>query len=384
MSDNKQFISALHMQIEEIIIDTEGFWFTLSNSSGLFHCNKDGKVECKANIFEKESGEERLFSSIKKYKDQIIFVPLFAKNIYIYNTVTSDIMKVPFKMQVRKKDIPYNNIHHFMASVIYDGKIYMLPHKYPAIVEMDINTYEIKYYDDWVEKLTPYIKDDKDIYCRKDFCQRENVIYIPFCCANVILMFDLITKISKIMNISDIEEGFSSIVTKEDGFLLSARNTSTIYEWNYKEDKYEKYTLPKEFNDYIISNIRIVEGNIVIFPKYLRDPILIKKQDEFVCLNKLNDLDITDDYKGWLYPYLPLTDDGGLVYVNALEGEIEIYDFDNGKNENIKMYMSVEDRIRWAKYRVDNGCEIIKPLQYETIEKGIAELIATIDSNRKI
>ena len=122
----------------------------------------------------------------------------------------------------------------FMSAHLMNEKIYMFSPYLSSIYCFDINTYVLqKIYEIDETILKEIVFDVSDSYFRKQVGCQDNRLYIPFCNANAILIYDVLKNRSEIKRIGNEKNGYSGIVISGNTVYCSPRKINMHgVKWN--------------------------------------------------------------------------------------------------------------------------------------------------------
>ncbi len=171
-------------------------------------------------------GQKRLYSKIIRYNNTLFFIPLSAENILALNLHDYKLSNIKVNLPEREENlINYNSSLKFASALIVEDYLYVLGCTFPAIVRMSLETNEITYYTDWVEKVEKYRTNINDVYFRSYF-KKDNKLYLPVCCGNMIVIFDLEDGNSEVQIIG--EDTYSDVVVLDTGKYLSSKQSGKL------------------------------------------------------------------------------------------------------------------------------------------------------------
>ena len=154
----------------ETFIEAKGYcWFASVFYNGLFRFSALECLEMKndisvnaefVGIFPRENNRQRLWSWIESYDEYLIFVPLCADNITIYNIERNEFITFPIKEpeNLTVYTISYNNMAKFSTCIKRDNSIVFLPYTYPAIVVLNFETMKLVYYEQPIYDMSVYLE----------------------------------------------------------------------------------------------------------------------------------------------------------------------------------------------------------------------------------
>jgi len=228
------------LNFEDCLIENNSMWFAATNYNGLFKYNiTSDKTEFMGKFPNEDSSGERLYGSLVKYKDYIVFSPMRAKEIAVYNIVTLEFEKY----QLNKTEQKYNEDGKFNPIVVYENYVFICVEECAAIVKLDLDTKEITYYDEWYyneRKNIDFDKDDNPLF-GKDICIIENSFYLASCKHNAVFKFDMKMCEGKYIRVGNDEWSYEGICYDGENIWLSPHTNGPIVRWNPGSDNYQKF-----------------------------------------------------------------------------------------------------------------------------------------------
>lgn len=228
--------------MDAIVDDGENIWFALGNYNGLYCYNKKTKYVFWKGRFPNERTEvERLYGNVCKVGDNLIFAPVRAKEIAIYNILQEKFTKVPITYKYRNELRCFN-----MAQ--WKNYIFFISTSFQTLViRMNVIDFSLKYY--------LYELDECDL--NKNFVGREVVIYedsLYFVIQDKPIVIELdIEKEEFIKHQLSTEECFNTIACSEDMFFLSG--AQSVIKWNPKTNVIVEYAnFPETYGVQIIDD----------------------------------------------------------------------------------------------------------------------------------
>lgn len=208
---------------------------------------------------------KRLCAGIAYCKGRLVLVPMAARKIWIYDLKEGQWTGIERKYvnsAERQKEI--------FRTIEYNNHLFFVGSNYPAIIRMNMDTYELDYLEDPYLFQKPY-KKDQECYFRSDFSLNKNELYIASCLNNYVLGVNLDTFHFKWYEVGEAGYRYSGIVWDGINYWLSPRKGTPIVKWDGK-DKIECFPLPEEFDDNINNflGVQYHEGKI-IFPGMLQN-----------------------------------------------------------------------------------------------------------------
>lgn len=207
-----------------------GIWFSSYIGNALFFY--DGISTKYIGMFPDEEKEAyRLFSSVVKYKNLLIFTPLMAKHIAVYDIAKNEFSTLEIERWFPKR----TGQGKFCTSFLNGDYLYMFPEYYQGIIKMCLNNMQIVILDDWIKELEANFSLNNDIFFKNDYADCGECLYFPLANANAVLEFN---KISEKIYLQKVGEGkYSSIAKWNDVFILGERVQKDIWCWKKKNDR---------------------------------------------------------------------------------------------------------------------------------------------------
>lgn len=218
------------LMIEDALLINNELWFSAQNFNSLFSIHIDtAKSKFYGEFPNEQYNVERLFVSPQQMSDRIFFSPFFAKTIAYYDMKKKIFGSIEIDEHVLKQagKGPY-----FMHARKYHKYLFVFPVFCKVIIQIDTDTLEIRYLSDWYEQASKYCTDDKDAFFRNQSVLLDDMIVIPFCNANAVLMLNCVTLDSKVMEVPIAKNGFSGICNDGKNYWLTPRRGEQLIRWN--------------------------------------------------------------------------------------------------------------------------------------------------------
>lgn len=355
-------------------------WFT-EISCNEFYCYDllTHQVKLICELKDEDKYGKRLFGSLVKYDNYMYLIPYAANNIYRVELETGNVKSIEFDtLQIQGKSVEKSK---WLSAHLYQHKIYMMPMSYPAIVELDCITEEIKYYDNWIQDVKNKYKISGNIFFRKTILV-DNIIYAPLCDANGVVKFDINTKEVSILEVGSRAKGYSSICYDGTHFWLSPRGRGAVVKWN------EKYGSWTEYNDYMIENqetegyfadIINLQDGVLLLPLYGVKAYFFSRVTGDASIFDFN------DKKLGLMCVNMMADK--VLFFSAMSGNLFVYGRDGELIQRCKIYFTKEIESRHNLFKLESYriLKKIKPSQNifvnEEYQDALRDYIHYIDMN---
>lgn len=198
---------------------------------------KTGILKSKCKLSEKKDNYV-LCRKIIKYNDILVFVPNSANDIYIYDSRTETIRQIP----IPDISIPYNKKHKFSNAFFIDNKIYFLPFCYPAILVMDTDSWQVS-----VQKIIGIEEKafEAELFSGCYALQKDKC-YVPSALLNEVLEIDINTYEVKNYSLGRENTWYGTILFDGEYFWLTG-GKNTITRWDIVHDMVVEYAYPENF-----------------------------------------------------------------------------------------------------------------------------------------
>jgi len=118
------------------------------------------------------------YGFIAKWKDILILAPRAAEKIMMYHIKKCSFTEVKLDTErMGERDI----FNLFSGVHIFDDSAYLIPGRFPAIVRLDLHTFEIEYFDLWHEELKSKLKgyDERKVIFARCNCVLKDKLLLP-------------------------------------------------------------------------------------------------------------------------------------------------------------------------------------------------------------
>lgn len=163
---------------------------------------------------------KKLISKLLYINGEILFVPLNAKKIWIYNIKG----RIWSEISISNSECKYK----FFDAIYYENKIYFIPCKYAYLVCLDIVTRKLTY----IDISRGCYKNNNEIWFRHIVVRHDNSFFCASCIGNLVFAFDLKNTTYEWIDTGIKCSGFSGMVFDGKTFWISPRNESDrIFCW---------------------------------------------------------------------------------------------------------------------------------------------------------
>lgn len=196
---------------------------------------ENGKIEKVMTFSGTPDNKWGCYWGIKKVQNKIFMAPHNTEEIFAYDIEKKQGIKLVLS---ESKD----RMMLFDEMTEYDGKIFLLPKCYPAIVSIDVESLDICEYK---ECIKPFLRDDKTgqlFYWA--FCKKGQYLYLASCNESRVLIFDMKDGSYEVKQIGDYSYGYYSMVYDGEYFWLGAFKDNCIVRWEERSGEIKKYIYP--------------------------------------------------------------------------------------------------------------------------------------------
>lgn len=140
MKDSKIEINKnLEIRMSCFLADGEYLWFVPEEAGILCRYHLKREMIDYMRIVPGEAAHGRAYASIAKYKDKIVLVPYFSREVAVFDVTSEDFIKI----RLSQAEKEFTNREKFDYSVMKGKYLYMFPGKQPYVVKMDLDSLEI-------------------------------------------------------------------------------------------------------------------------------------------------------------------------------------------------------------------------------------------------
>lgn len=182
-----------------------------------------------------------LYADVIQHNNQLVCIPMAADVIVIYDYVSKTIKEVGIK----EYDVPHSR---FFSAINICGHIYMIPVRYPAIIEYynDKIIYHTSWLKDWKQKMD----EGHAEYFRNAVLIDNEYLLMPSQQSNQILAFNIKDKSYKYYEIGNDNDTFWEIMYDGLDCWVTTRTGRKIIRWNMQSQEEVYYDqFPSECGD---------------------------------------------------------------------------------------------------------------------------------------
>lgn len=344
--------------LAEDCVQVNNFLFFIARDVNFVFClNLDtGKVDLLDSIPEEDIRSARLGANIAYWNNELIFTPMKAEKIWIYNLWTRE-----WHGLKRKRTVDSTVENEMFQSVLYENKLFLIGSNYPAIVCLDLIEEDMTYIEEPFLELKEKKELLKDCYFRCDHVQKDNFVYLASCLDNLILKFDMNTFKYAWIKVGVDGNRYSGITWYGKNFWLAPRFNTPIVKWDGGTEVVE-IPLPGKPDAQKYSFIGAVSTpEHVIFPGMAEPNTLIITDEKQTIIEGVQE------------QYLFFREiNSGLIVSMTSDGLLKIYN----RTGEIKEYTCVIEKEKIRRY-VNENISIQENLLKKTISEN--DVFSVID-----
>ena len=235
--------------------------------NGLLEIDLESKVVKKVRRFDDGSLLSQLMHhNVIVVGDDMLFIPHFSYFLHIYNRFTDEIRAIKIK-----KD-EWNRFR-CVDSIVRNNKLWLITsYVESGIISIDLSTYEVKYYDEFYNKLRTFIKGDEPIFWTR-LCVGNNRMYGAFDNKGCIIEIDLENLTLSMINMGS-DRHFADIAATNGVIYLTEYYSKHIVSYDVNRKKQELILMEgycEEIKKTVYSNIVAFDNLVFLVPEYGRD-----------------------------------------------------------------------------------------------------------------
>ena len=170
--------------------DADKLIFSTGNFNALYEFSLKKRKLNFLGVFKNENIlEKQLYGQMYKYQNKLVFIPLSAVNIGVYDLTNNKFESI---------DLPFPKMPcgfecKFLNSTIFNGKVFMFPGYASYIIELDLASMKVIVHDDWYRQYIGRWGKKSNLLFNYDMVQAENIIYLPSAQSNGMFKYNVDT-----------------------------------------------------------------------------------------------------------------------------------------------------------------------------------------------
>ena len=329
-----------HHAFETFIEAGEFYWFTEISHNGLYKIDKKTMMAEFVGCFEGEKDTNRLFLDIVRYKNILVFVPFKANAIAIYDIETNRFSKIEIKESFANKGlVSYNADCKCSFATVYNESVYIFPVTYPAIIKLNMESYQIEYLEKPILELRNWNIGKKGSYFRKGYKLNDSiVVWCNAICS--LLRFDVLKESFEMCLQLEACDDYIEAVCGEKEYWLIPKTDGKVIRLSEDYEVIAKISLPKAK---VTEGISYLQGVCMrkylwVFPGVASQVVKICKENNSaepsMEFNGNNPEQFQVERTDWKFFFAKKLDDK-IVAFNNFSGELIFYDC---KRELVEKY----------------------------------------------
>lgn len=167
--------------------------------------------------------KENLYANVYKYRNTLILVPCWAREIAIYYIDEERFVKI--KLQDIEK---YVGKLLFCNVFSYGKYLYCIPYSYRAIVKIDMESFTLEYDTAWVEPTLKEVN-NKDFYFNNAAQITDTELALVCVNTNKLFQYDMSKDKMQITKIAEASDDFTTVAcTAENIFLYNMKHRNIV------------------------------------------------------------------------------------------------------------------------------------------------------------
>lgn len=160
----------------DFYLDESRVFFSAGNFNGLYeYLIKENKLNFLGTFKNESILGRQLYGKIHRYKDKLIFTPLSAENIAIYDLKDKTFEAVPLPLP----KVPCGFEGKFLNSVMFNNKLFMFPGRFYCIVEYNFDSGDLWIHDDWYDECIKKWEKRSYLLFSYDMVKTGNEVFLP-------------------------------------------------------------------------------------------------------------------------------------------------------------------------------------------------------------
>ncbi|MBR3306734.1 MAG: hypothetical protein IKI75_05715 [Lachnospiraceae bacterium] len=223
----------------------EYIWMCLAWGNAICRVSKkSGRAEVVSQYPNTACGKHNLSGSIQVVDDQVVFCPFSADYIAICNMIGRNVRYIKLKKKFAVSGVNYSSDGKFFNSFRFGRYVYLFGWTYPAIVEINMDTLNVNYIDEWVEEVVRKKGfEPSNSYFNEGGAIIDERVYLPMGCLSALFSFDLNRRKGEIIEIKETEGGFWGLTRCGANMWLTGVNGG-IYKYDIENRKIDSLEAP--------------------------------------------------------------------------------------------------------------------------------------------
>lgn len=337
--------------------DTEG-WFPDAYTNTLY------KIDLVTNAISVEAAiptgndiKDAQYGFSAKWKNLLVLAPRSEDKIAIYNIVEKIFRTVPLDIEYMKGRKIYNL---FSGIHIFQDYAYLIPGRFPAIVRLDLHTFEITYIDSWYKEIRNRImeyEEERVIFARCG-CRDENKLLLPCWQGSIVMEFNMETEKTNLIDLF-FDDVLSEMYVNNQKMFIASRAHPVIYKCDMDGNMLEQIEL-QALGETGISFLFTYRGKAIAVPVYGNRVIQYDFSiRECQGLIELAEEENENYYVEKIFPHVGILscfpdDNGNLWMYSAFNDTIVKFNMNTGNVEQMQAVLSKKEAKKKALFYIEH------------------------------
>lgn len=295
------------------------------------------------------------FTTVKRIKDKWVLVPYNAKDIYIYDD----------EGKGSKLVLPEASEGGglFIGLVEYCGKVFLIPDRYPAIVQINMDNKQVYEYKECIEPFRSKNRAGRVfVYA---YLKKGEYLYLASARESKMVIFNMKNGAYEIKEIGNYPYGYDHMIYDGIFFWLVASNeNSRIVRWDENSEDTEEYTYPAMEKERLRGEMwnwhqLIDRGNqLLVFDYFQKDVIVFdKKTGECGREARIGDRltkeksELTEKKLG--FSSVSVLEKSTVLYIDEIKGNIYIWNMETNQWRSFPCRVSEEKLVELDRQQVN-------------------------------
>ena len=273
--------------------------------------------------------------------------------------MSSDTLEqIPIQFVIHKHRVAYNPSHKFCYGYHYNNSIVISPLTYPAFLQYDINTKEISYHEEWVDKIEQLMGEVYSNYYLGDgFVRLNDSLYFPLACYGGLLTINLKTMSFGLKTLACPMDCYEGIAYENDVVYLTGRKECEhfLIIWKYGTDEIERIKIPFEGCNEWISFLRplIFNNKVYILPFHADHCYVVMLGSREVRIeNNIDDImGVNDRSQDYIQILNYKIRNNNLIF--QTKWDYKWHELNLVTGDHIRYFIRLEDEMYWKRYHYE-------------------------------
>lgn len=229
-----------HISFFDICFDDNYGWFCDAYTNTLYRINLlTNKITVEAGI---PAYGDVQYGFIARWENMLVLAPRAARKIMIYHIKEYSFTEIELDIGRMEEREVFNL---FAGVQIFGDSAYLIPGRFPAVVRLDLHTFEIEYFDSWYERLKSKIKNYNNgiVFFARCNCVFDGKLLLPCWQANIVMEFQFETGKYRFIEFPKIKHEFSGMYVRNKELFLASKSQHIIFRCDFNGNELERIKL---------------------------------------------------------------------------------------------------------------------------------------------